>query len=919
MGGRVDWRGFAALAAVTVCGYGALPGTAARRLAYHAVLLSCIAVVFAVQRRLPHPLPWRLLGLGLACFALHSLLEHQGVLAQEGVAALAIYLVGYALLVAASLRFVRVRAPGGDREGLIDGAIVATAVAVVLWEALTVPQLDSVTGLMDTVTLALFPLLQALLAAIAVRLLFLGTARLASAWLLVAAVLAALTANVAYVLVEQRGGYQPGSWLDLWWVCTYVLVALAILHPSSAELTRPVQVLARGLPFGRLLLLGLALTSAPALVVARSGVQAAFVASVLLTVLVLWRFLRLVAEREQAQVELLARAEQHRAVALLGLQALEGEDLSVLFDALAGALGETLRVDHVALWELEADGGALCWLAGTGWPAADRAAPVAAAHATHALAALAADAPVVVDDLASEKRFCGDGLAAQGMTSGAAVVVAGHGRPFGVLSVHTDRRRSFGQDDVAFLQSLANAAAGAVERRRAESEIRWQALHDPLTGLPNRTLLLDRLAEELAASPGRGRGPVSVLFVDLDHFKEVNDRWGHHAGDALLVGVTARLRSCLRLQDTLSRFAGDEFVLICPDADAQAAAAVADRLTAALALPLRVGGNDLRIGASIGIVVGARGDDPDSLLRQADAAMYQAKEGGRRRFELFDDELRALNDRRTAIERDLPGAAARGELRLAYQPLVTPEGAVRGVEALLRWRHPELGWVAPEESIPVAESGETITSLGAWVIVEACRQVASWHAQLPAGAPLAVFVNTSARQLTHPELADVVTGALAAGGCDPSWLCLEVTESALLSDDDSAVRALRALQALGVRVAIDDFGTGYSSLSRLKRLPIDVLKIDGSFIGGIDHDEDDHAIVAALTGLAHSMGMTVVAEGVETAEQLAAVRAAGCDLAQGNLLAHPLDPADVIAVLGRGVVQPPSTFRSTPSGFELLH
>jgi len=866
-----------------------LPAGDARRAAFHTVMVACVAVVAVVQRRLPRARPWRLLGLGMACFALHSVLEQAGVLAQEGVPALTLYLVGYALLLAASLGFVRARAPGGDREGLIDGAIVATAVAVVLWEALAAPQLDGASGLLDTVTLALFPLFQALLAAIAVRVLFLGTARLASAWLMVGAVLTALAANVAYVLVEQAGGYRTGSWVDLLWLGAYLLIAGAVLHPSAAELTRPAEDPERGLPFGRLLLLGLALASTPALVAERSELHAALVASVLLTVLVLWRFVRLVAQRERAQAELLDRAEQHRAVALLGLRALEGEDLPALFAAIARSLDETLRVDHVALWELEAEGGALRWLAGTGWPVADRAAPVPPAHAAHARAALRANAPVVVGDLAAERRFAGAALAGQGMTSGAAVVIGGHGRPFGVLSVHSDARRPFGPEDLAFLQSLANAAAGAVERRRAEAEIRWQALHDPLTRLPNRTLLLDRLAQELAGSARRG--PVSVLFVDLDHFKEVNDRWGHHAGDELLVGVAERLRSCLRPQDTLSRFAGDEFVVVCPDADATAASAVADRLAGALALPLRVAGDDLRIGASIGIVVGARGDDPGRLLRQADAAMYQAKQGGRRRFELFDDQLRALTSRRAVIARDLPGAAERKELHLAYQPLVTLDGTVRGVEALLRWRHPALGWIAPEETIPAAEARGAVPALGAWILSEACRELAAWRAQLPAGQPLTVFITISAHQLADPGLADVVLAALRASGCEPDRLCLEVPERALRPDGALAVPSLRLLRARGVRLALRDVGPGHPALAHLQRLPVDVLKVDAGA-----------ATAGALAGLAHASGRTVVAQGVETVEQLDAAGAAGCDLVQGNLLARPLCPADATAIISRGGV-----------------
>jgi diguanylate cyclase (GGDEF)-like protein/PAS domain S-box-containing protein len=425
-------------------------------------------------------------------------------------------------------------------------------------------------------------------------------------------------------------------------------------------------------------------------------------------------------------------------------------------------------------------------------------------------------------------------------------------------------------------------------RKTAEEELSWQAHHDGLTGLPNRALFVQQLqgALDRRRSDPADRGHVAVLFVDLDDFKVVNDSLGHEAGDRLLGAVAERLRGVLRPADVIARFGGDEFTVLLADvADEDAAVGVVDRLACALRAPIVLDGEQRFVTASVGLSI-AGDEDPQALLRDADAAMYRAKAQGKGRHVVFDSSMRRAAVERLELEAALRHAVEREELVLLYQPLVAlPDGRVKGTEALLRWDHPVHGRITPDRFIPLAEQTGLIVPIGAWVVHEACREAVTWPDHLT------VAVNVSTRQLGTTDLADVVADALACSGLEPERLCLEITETALLSDVDGVTATLASLKALGVRLAIDDFGVGHASLLHLRRLlPVDQLKIDKSFVDGIVHDAEDSAIVTGVVRLAQSLGLEAVAEGVETAEQAALLDAMGCPSAQGFLFARPLEP-----------------------------
>src|SRR6266508_3973965 len=434
------------------------------------------------------------------------------------------------------------------------------------------------------------------------------------------------------------------------------------------------------------------------------------------------------------------------------------------------------------------------------------------------------------------------------------------------------------------------------ERAQYEERLSQQAFHDALTGLPNRALFQNRLEHAL-----RQRGQtVELLFVDLDHFKVVNDSLGHDAGDQLLCDVAQRLAGCLRDGDTLARMGGDEFTVLMPGiADAQVAEAVASRIESRLEPPFELPGQSVFVTASIGIATGdALHDRSEALLRDADAAMYEAKAHGRARHAMFDPTMHTRAVTRLAIETDLRRAIDNHQLELHYQPIMWLGGnQIVGAEALVRWRRPDGTLVPPGEFIPIAEETGLIRPIGRWVLHEACRQLARWRSDLPQAAGLAMSVNVSARQLQDASIVEDVESALRETGLDPGSLILELTESAVVETFEGASATLQKLRWMSVQLAMDDFGTGYSSLSSLSRLPLDILKIDQSFVARIDQDAESRAIVYAIVSLATALGVRVTGEGIETASQLSTLIALDSNLGQASLLGRPAPPAEVAATL----------------------
>src|ERR671916_325710 len=419
-----------------------------------------------------------------------------------------------------------------------------------------------------------------------------------------------------------------------------------------------------------------------------------------------------------------------------------------------------------------------------------------------------------------------------------------------------------------------------------------QALHDPLTGLPNRTLFMNRLEHALTRG-SRHESRVAVLFMDLDNFKFVNDSLGHEAGDRLLVAVSNRVQPRLRSEDTIARLGGDEFAILIEDVKYTSEPAyVADRIVEELQAPFTLSGQPVVITPSIGIAIGdSRQDPPEHLLREADLAMYRAKEDGKARHRVFDPIMEYETRERLRLENDLRRALQRDEFRVLYQPVVHLQTSrIVGMEALVRWEHPERGIILPDEFVPLAEEIGLIIPIGRWVLREACRQAHNWHKHYHAESrsPLSMSVNLSTRQLHDSDVVEDVEGLLLETGLDPKDLILEITESAVVGAEEHRIGTLRRLQVLGVRFALDDFGTGYSSLSYLKRLPVSLLKIDRSFVERIGQDAEDEVLVSGIVYVASALGLSVVAEGVETPQQLAQVKVLGCDLGQGRYFSEPL-------------------------------
>lgn len=543
-------------------------------------------------------------------------------------------------------------------------------------------------------------------------------------------------------------------------------------------------------------------------------------------------------------------------------------------------------------------------------------------HEGPCLMAYRSGTPVAVPDLHADDRF--PRFAPRALAAGLRAVftfpLRHEQQPLGALDLYRDTPGPLDQEATEAAQTLADVAAAYLLNAQARLDLQQasdrstrQALHDALTDLPNRTLILDRLHHAIGRRARSGK-PCAVLFIDLDRLKSVNDAYGHGAGDELLIATARRLARLIRPGDTLGRLSGDEFVILCEDVDVGHAAVIARRLLTALARPFTFTTARVDITASIGIArAGQAGQSPQQLLDEADSAMYQAKRLGGNRYQVFDPHLKDATDHQSELEQDLQSAAERSQLDTAYQPIVnTSDGRITGFEALLRWKHPTHGLIPPAALIPLAEQSGLIERLGSWVLQRACTDLHRW--QPLSGDPLGIAVNVSAHQLMSTSFPDTVADIIDSAHTDPKRLTLEVTESVFMADKEFALTVLRDLRSLGLTLALDDFGTGYAALNYLQSFPIDILKIDRSFIADLGRDPAAHVIVSAIVQLAHGLGMTVVAEGIETTLQHKAATDLACDASQGFYFAKPMTAPQITAMVRRGYTHLPDPLRyATPA------
>ncbi|HLH66115.1 MAG TPA: EAL domain-containing protein [Solirubrobacteraceae bacterium] len=615
----------------------------------------------------------------------------------------------------------------------------------------------------------------------------------------------------------------------------------------------------------------------------------------------LWRgVLSDITDQRRAQAELELRLAQQAAVARLGKRALEGASQQELMSAAVGALVRLLQLDLAAVAEHLPDEDAFVLRATHGVPglAVDERLPEGLESLSGYV--VRTGRATIVSDWESEQRFRRSALAdAHGARCGLMVVIDGASGRFGTLGGHFRQLREITQGDLDFAQALANVLGDVVEREQTADAIRHRALHDQLTGVPNRVLFLDRLGHAVERLRRRPDALAAVLTLDLDRFKLVNDSLGHGAGDELLAAVAPRLRQAVRSSDTVARMGADEFAILLEDIGGEGEAIdMAQRIAAVFTRPFALAGEEHFLTTSIGIALAHGGESPQDLMRDAAAAMHRAKERGGARYELFDEAIRGRAMFRLRVENSLRRALERDEFVLEYQPVVALASLrMVAVEALVRWEDPERGRVMPAQFIGVCEENGLIEPLGRWVLDRACRQAAAWHRLAPDSPPVQVSVNLSPAQVSCPTLVGSVRTALRASGLDPGSLVLELTESVLAGEDDALPDTLEQLRALGVRLALDDFGTGYSSLSHLSRLPLHALKVDRSFVAGLGSKPRDSAITAAIVAMSRALSLSVVGEGVETAEQAAELARLGCDLAQGYLFSKPVGPREIERML----------------------
>jgi diguanylate cyclase (GGDEF)-like protein len=761
------------------------------------------------------------------------------------------YVAMYPVLMAGLVLLARRRSNGSDRGGLLDALVLTVGLALPSWVALIAPYLhEGDVGLWAKMTSVAYPMGDVILLGAAVRLALDAGRREPSFRALIAGIALLTATDFVYGILTLHGDFHSQLWLDAGWIGSYLLWGVAGLHPTMARAAEPMPGREHALTRFRLVLLTCSSLVAPALAMAndiRNG-DLDFVViqlcSIALFAVVVARMAALIRRERALSYELDRRRGEARFGALVG----QASDLIVVFDPDGTVTYSSPSVTRV-LGRCLLDSFAT---------ATDRE------RLQHALATLD-----------GEPFEC------------TLVAAGGATRDFELRLTNL-----LGEEHVGGI--LLNAR-DVSERKAFEATLKNLAFRDAVTGLANRPMFIEHTRQALARSR-REQGSLAVLFLDLDDFKEINDSLGHGVGDEVLIAVAQRLDGAIRAADTAARFGGDEFAVLLEDVSGEEAAAAAQRVLDMLAEPVLADGREIALRTSVGVSVAVAGDarTAEELIRDADAAMYTAKREGKGGYRLFEPIMHADVRARLELRSDLERAIAADELELHYQPVVRlDDGSIVGFEALLRWHHPERGIVSPVEFIPLAEETGLIVPIGRWVLREATHHARRIEA---VGGPLRINVNLSAKQLQYAGIVEDVQAALEASGLDAERLVLELTESVLLEDGEVAVERLHALKALGVRLALDDFGTGFSSLSYLSRLPVDILKLDRSFLR-----DGAPALTAGIVGLGAALQLAVVAEGIETEDQWYALQALGCDYGQGFLFARPLDAEASLAHLGVAV------------------
>jgi diguanylate cyclase (GGDEF)-like protein/PAS domain S-box-containing protein len=860
------WKWYLALACLLAVAYFVLPTVPAKLIVWPALGWSSVAAIaLGVRLHRPGaPMAWYLVLAGVATFiagddlySFRSYVQHMEVPFPSFVDLL--YLAVYPFLTVGLVLLIRKRTPGRDCASVLDAAIITCGLGLLSWVVLIMPYVRSQDmSLPERLTSIAYPLADVALLAIAVRLAVGSGRRPLAFWLLAGSIVPLLGADALYGYMNLAGTWYEHNPIDIGWVAFYVGWGAAALHPSMRQLSLRAQSAPR--PSGRRLVIvgSAALIPLAVLYVEQSlgtaiDAVAITITGTILILLVLSRTAGLVREVADSRSEARFRSLVNNAS-----------------DAI-------IVVDSDGLIQYQT-------------PSAERVLGREAAGLLHQ----------PLGDLleADDKRQLQVFLSTPSGTSTVEWRVRrGNGTTRDMEVIAADLRSDTG------VNGLVLTMRDITDRKTLDVELRRQTLHDTLTGLPNRSLFHDRVTHALSRS-GRQKTEIAVLFLDLDDFKLVNDSLGHAAGDELLVAVAERLVSIVKLGDTVARFGGDEFAVLLEDGDFPLAAdAVAVRVQDVLRAPFRLGSEDVPIYVSIGIAVGRSGvDNPSSLLRDADLAMYVAKRNGKARFERFAPEMHEEAIRRHEVTSELQGAIENSQLVLYYQPIVDlTTDQTLGAEALVRWNHPRHGLMPPTEFIAIAERTGLVVPLGRWVLQEACHQARSWQRAGLVDDSFYVSVNISARHLHDSAIIDDVLCALDASGLPARALLIEVTESAFVEDLDPGGTVFRQLETLGVRLAMDDFGTGYSSLARLNTFPLDIVKIDKAFIDRLA-DKDGEAMVHAMVNLSHTLGMHVVAEGVEDSDQVLALRRLGCIMAQGYVFGRPMSPQDMTRAL---VKRPP--------------